>query len=86
MTVVLFALSLWNGLRTDLVCTVRFAPPVSRDSVSFVTIAVVASVRPIAISFLLPRYVCPMVLIDLVKLFWGVEESFAIFFAMCFVT
>lgn len=47
----------WNGLRTDLVCIVRFAPPALLVSVSFVMIDVAASVRPNVISSLLPRYI-----------------------------
>jgi hypothetical protein len=56
MTVVLFAPSHWNGLHTDLVCTVRSVPPASLVSVSYAMIAVAVSVRPNAISSLLPRY------------------------------
>lgn len=76
----LFALSHWNGLRTDLACTVRFVLRVSRDSGSFAMIDAAASVRPIAISSLLPRYAgCFLSLfIDSMKLFCGVEESFGI--------
>lgn len=59
MTVVLFAQSLWNGSPTDPVCTGRCAPRASLASVSYATIAVAASARPNATSYLSPR-LCPM--------------------------